>query len=185
MVGIFESSVHPLFHPSWKKAENAILEEASITGALILTVTSVQISQKMIYLYGHVPRLSLQSRLKTPIKDDTMLCKISVSSNTSFHTTWNQILSHQSPIGYLGLYHPFQILEQGCASGHDTDVGEKKINIRVEFPKKGESLFPKIWGLHLCNKCGEEISAERLDALPGTVTCVYCSPTTKGGENGK
>lgn len=174
MVGVMESPVRLVCHVNEKKAKAVAIEEGAISNGLLCTILSIQVTRDQVNFIGRVSRIQLQSRVATEIDDDVKLCHIRLKNCGHLHTTWSNLLTCSPIIGYVNIYTPIDVREQGATAEQDL-CDENVLTVSMRFVRMAESLLPRTFGSRLCEGCGEELAQERLKAMPGTPYCVRCS----------
>ncbi len=182
MIGSFETSIPIEVQSNFKKAETAAVQEAIVTGSLVLTVKSIEIGPNFVRFAGTVPRHLFFSRLTAQINTNATYIKLSLKKFSKFYTIWSKITEPTSPLGFLTFSISAPILLQHVFSNDSFVDDAERIVICSQFKRIGETLSQKIFGLALCGNCGQEINKERLKALPGVSYCYYCAKVIEEGR---
>lgn len=174
MIGSFETNVPLLCQYNFKKAMNAAMQEAALTNSLILTVTSIEVCHTLINFKGFLNKKQFIAHSNQSVDDETQYVKINILNFSKLYTTWDKIVESSPPIGFLTFFAPIEVLD--FFSDSEDDAGSSSnITICIPFKRTGETLPQRTIGLHLCNKCGQQICDERLAALPDVKYCLRCS----------
>jgi hypothetical protein len=174
-VGIFETLIQPSFLSCFNDAYEMAVEDATITNSLIMKVTSIEIKHNNVIIKGYSSRRLFLSRIYTTLEPEINLVHIRPYKFGKFYTTWGKIIRPSSPLGFLTLYSPFEILRKNLLEFDEVPEETGDIIINIDVLKVGESLSQEIFGIHLCDKCGIEIPKERLNAIPETSYCLRCA----------
>lgn len=174
MVGSFETHIPLLCQCNFKKASSVAMQEAALTSLLILTVTSIEVCRKLINFKGFLNKKQFIAHSNQSIDNEVSYVKADISNFSKFYSTWDKIVEPSSPIGFLTFSPPINVLECFSDTEGDADASDN-LTICIPFKRAGETLSQKIFGLHLCNSCGQQISNERLIVLPEIKQCLRCA----------
>lgn len=159
-------------HHFWGNLAEAKLAaqcEAANTGAAVICVDAVEISDRVVRFIGDMPAAAA---------DESLDVRESTLRPGAFHTTWGAVLNPAGQIGFLVLPHPVPTAFCSMADSED------QVRVEVAFDRIFDSAPATVLGHFCCRSCKRPISPERLRALPGTQLCTDCKSRKEEELNG-